>query len=325
MGNSIRVLFLPHPHIKEPWESDLVKAVGARHKLLFCDYHLPIKDQFKDASVVIDFGGSMGTREMADAAALHSVKLWQLLGTGFDHFDLGYWRSKKIPVANCPGEFSAVALGECAMMYILMLARRWHGTQDSLRRGVLCVPGGLEVEGRRLGLVGFGASARQLAKRARAFDMRISAIDVREIPAEEQKEFGLEFVGKPDDLDRLMTESDYVSLHLHLNAETRHIINGPRLRLMKPDACLINVARGALVDEGELYRALFEGRIGGAGLDVFSQEPPDPNIPLLKLPNVIATPHIAGVTDGTSRRRAQCAAQNVERVAAGLEPLYRID
>jgi len=323
MANGIRVLFLPHPSIKEPWESDLIRAVGSRHKLSFCDYNLPFKEQFKDASVVIDFGGSMGTREMADAA--QSIKLWQLLGTGFDHFDLEYWRSKKIPVANCPGEFSGVPLGECAMMYILMLARRWHATQDSLQKGILCVPGGQELEGRRLGLVGFGASARQLAKRARAFDMRISAIDLREIPAQEQKEFGLEFAGKPEDLDQVVSESDYLSLHLHLNKETRHTIDGRRLKLMKPTACLINVARGALVDEGELYTALVEGRIGGAGLDAFGQEPPDPNSPLLKLPNIVATPHIAGVTDGTSRRRADCAGQNVERIAAGLDPLYRID
>jgi len=323
VGNGIRVLFLPHPYLKEPWESALIRAVGARHELSFCDYELPFDEQFKDVSVVIDFGGSMGTREMADAA--QSIKLWQLLGTGFDHFDLEYWRSKKIPVANCPGEFSGVPLGECAMMYILMLARRWHATQDSLQKGILCVPGGQELEGRRLGLIGFGASARQLAKRARAFDMRVSVIDVREISAAEQKEFGLEFAGKPEDLDQVIRESDYLSLHLHLNDETRHTIDGRRLKLMKPTACLINVARGALVDEGELYTALIEGRIAGAGLDTFGQEPPDPNSPLLKLPNVVATPHIAGVTDGTSRRRSDCSAQDGDRIPAGLARLYRSD
>ena len=94
---------------------------------------------------------------------------------------------------------------------------------------------------------------------------------------------------------------------------------------MKSSACLINVARGALVDEEALYAALRDGQLAGAGLDVFRSEPADPNRPILQLPNVVATPHIAGATDGTSRRRAACAAENVDRIAAGLEPLYRID
>ena len=94
---------------------------------------------------------------------------------------------------------------------------------------------------------------------------------------------------------------------------------------MKPTASVINVARGALVDEAALYDALVEGKIGGAGLDVFAQEPPDPSLPVYQLPNVVVTPHIAGVTDGTSRRRAAAAAENTDRVAQGLEPLYRID
>ena len=94
---------------------------------------------------------------------------------------------------------------------------------------------------------------------------------------------------------------------------------------MKPSAFLINVARGALVDEQALSRALVEGRIAGAGLDVFEKEPPDPEDPIFKLPTVVNTPHIAGVTDGTSRKRARVAADNADRVAAGLEPLYRVD
>jgi len=94
---------------------------------------------------------------------------------------------------------------------------------------------------------------------------------------------------------------------------------------MKSTACLINVARGGLVDEQALYRALVENRLAGAASDVFDVEPADPNRPLLGLPNFLATPHVAGVTDGTSRRSAACAAQNLDRIAAGLEPLYRID
>jgi phosphoglycerate dehydrogenase-like enzyme len=264
---------------------------------------------------------------MADAAnlAVNKVKLWQVLGTGVDHFDLELWRSLAIPVANTPGQYSAVALGECALMFILLLARQYPVTQANLRRGVMYIPLGRELAGLKLGIIGFGASGQELARRARAFGMEIAAIDVRDISADEAREYGLAFAGKPADLERVVAESDALSLHLHLNASTRHIIDARRLALMKPTAWLINVARGALVDEAALHEALLAGRLGGAGLDVFSQEPPNPDDPIFSLPNVVATPHISGTTFGTSRGRAQCVADNVERIAAGLEPLHRVD
>jgi phosphoglycerate dehydrogenase-like enzyme len=260
---------------------------------------------------------------MADLAP--SAKLWQILGTGFEKFDLEYWKQKQIPVANTPGQFSADALAECAMMFMLMLARRWHTTQVNLRESRFYAPMGKELEGARLLLIGFGASAKALAARARPFGLKISAIDVREVAEAERREFGLDAVGKPGAIDRFLPECDYVSLHLHLNAETRHILDARRLALLKSAACLINVARGPLVDQAALYRNLVDGRLAGAGLDVFEAEPIDPNDPLFKLPNVVATPHVSGATDGTSRRRGQCAVANIDRIAQGLEPLYRID
>jgi phosphoglycerate dehydrogenase-like enzyme len=322
-STGLKVLFLPNPKLVDPWHGDVIGAVGARHSLKTIEYDAPLKPQFNGVDAVIDFGGSMGTRAMADQAS--SVRLWQILGTGFDHFDLEYWKKKQIPVANCPGEFTAVPLAECAMMFMLMLARGWTESQHSLQQRSLCLPCVEELAGRWLALVGFGSSARELAVRARAFGMHIAAIDVRDITPKEKSGYGLEFVGKPSDLNHLLRIGDYVSLHLHLNAETRHMIGGPQLKLMKPTARLINVARGGLVDEEELYRALTNGTIAGAGIDVFDEEPVDPDNPLLKLPNVVATPHIAGVTAETSRRRALCAAQNIDRLAQNLEVLYRID
>ena len=324
MSEKLNVLFFPPPYEdREPWQQDVIDAVGSRHNLIFYDPDTPLASQFDKAAVVIDYGGRRATNEMADQAV--SVGLWQILGVGFDRLDLDYWRKKKIPVANCPGPSSAVALAECALMLMLMLARRWREMQTELRRGIFHEPCGSELENRHLGIVGFGASGIELARRARAFGMRISAIDIREVSGEEQQEFGLDFLGKPQDLDHLIPQVDYLSLNLHLNQETRHTINTRRLELMKPGACLINVARGALVDEKALCEALVGGRLAGAGLDVFESEPLDLNSPLLKLPNVVTTPHIAGVTEETSRRRAACCAENVDRIAAGLEPLYRVD
>ena len=302
----------------------MVKAIDDRHDLNICEYDKPLAPQFEGVDVVIDHGGSAGTREMADIAA-GKVKLWQILGTGLDHFDMDYWREKKIPVANCPGPFSAVALAECAMMFILMLARQYNETQVNLRKGEFYRPVGKELDGLKLGLVGFGASATELARRALPFGMKISAIDIRDVSDEEISEFGLEFVGKPDALDKIVAESDVLSVHLHLNKETRHIIDARMFSLMKPTAFFINVARGALADEEALAQALSNGKLGGAGLDAYGQEPPDISSPLFKLPNVIATNHISGVTDGTSRKRAAATARNVEQIAAGKEPLYRVD
>ncbi len=324
MPNRLRVLFLPHanPGLFKPWGQDVIAAIGDRHELRIFDQRQPLAPQFAGVDVVIDHGGSVGTRAMLAAAT--SARLWQVLGTGLDHFDLAYWHSQNMPVANCPGPFSASALGECALMFILMLARQYPAALANLKAGRYYDPLGRELDGLKLGLVGFGASAQALARRARPFGLQLSAIDVRPVGADEMRDYGLAFAGQPEELDRVIAESDILSLHLHLTPETRGLIDARRLALMKPSAYLINVARGALVDEPALVQALLAGRLGGAGVDVYSQEPPDLASPLFNLPNVIATPHIAGMTDGTSRKRARCAADNVDRLAAGLEPLYLV-
>lgn len=329
MTRRLNVLFLLHPIKPDfftPWGDDVVAALGDRHNLHLISHGQPLTPEQLTADVVIEHGGHSDsyTRGLADQLA-GSIKLWQVLGTGLDQFDLQYWRAKKIPVANTPGQFSAVALAEHAMLFMLMLTRQYNLTQHNLRNTVFYEPITVELENLRLAMIGFGASARELARRARPFGMKLAAIDIRDIGQDEIQEFGLEFVGKPSDIDHVLTQADIVSLHLHLNQETHHILDARRIALMKPTAFLINVARGALVDEKALTDALVNGRLGGAGLDVFGQEPPDLTSPIFNLANVITTPHCSGTTFGTSRRRGQCAADNVDRVAAGLDPLYRVD
>lgn len=324
MKQPLKVLLLKHPpHLRDPWMSDVLEELGAKYELKEFDESLPLGAQFEGIDVVVDQGGSHGKREMADLCG--SIKLWQVLGTGLDKLDLNYWRQKKIRVANTPGQFSSVPLAESAVMYMLMLVHRWKESQENLANGIFYIPFGEELVGKRLTLFGFGASAQELAVRAHAFGMKISAVDIRDISEAERKQFGLEFAGKPSDLDSLLPDTDFLSLHLHLNAQTRGIFNERRIDLLKPTAFIINIARGALVDEAAMYRALRDGRLAGAGLDVFASEPIDPNNPLLKLPNVIATNHISGTTLGTSRRRAKCVAENIARIAEGLDPLYRVD
>jgi len=303
---------------------EVLARVDSLHNISVFDHDKPLAPQFEGVEVVVDFGGIIGTREMGDAS-VGSVRLWQILGTGIDHFELDYWKSLKIPVSNTPGPFSATALGECAMMFILMLARGYAIARKNLFEGLMFEPFGMELEGLRLGIVGFGASGKELARRAKVFGLKVSAIDTRDVGEDEVEEYGLDFAGKLADLDRVIAESDILSVHLPLNEETHHIVDGRRLALMKPTAFLINVACGALVDETALADALVESRIAGAGLDAYGQEPPDITSPLFNLPNVYTTPHIAGQTDGTTRKRAQAIAENVDRLAAGLEPLYRVD
>ena len=322
MAPRLKVLLFasPPPNF---WVKEALKLIAHRHEVVSFDPKQDPAPQLKDVDAVLDMGGPDDKRPLADLAG--SVKLWQLVSTGFDDFDVGYWRERRIPVANTPGGSSAVSLAECALMLMIMVSRRWPEAQALLRDRVVGRPKGLDLENRRLGLVGFGASAIELARRARSFSMKISAIDIRSISREEQKELGVDFVGGPDQLDEMIAHSDYLSLHLHLNRETRHIIDGRRLRLMKPTAYLINVARGALVDQEALYAALIEKQLAGAGLDVFAEEPVDPDSPLVQLPNVVAAPHIAGQTQETAERRAAMAAENLDRVARGLDPIYRID
>src|SRR5262249_48201225 len=159
--------YLPDAKVSEPWKRDVIKAVTVRgHKLQIFDYQAAPQAQLADADVVIDHGGARGTHAMADAAT--PVKLWEILCTGIRTFDLPYWKSKRMRVANCPGVCSGVALAECALMYILMLSRGWNQTQANLRAGIAYTPPGEEVAGRSIGIIGLGGSGRELAVRARA-------------------------------------------------------------------------------------------------------------------------------------------------------------
>ena len=265
-------------------------------------------------------GGSVGTHEMMDAAT--DARVWQVVGTGLDHVDVEYMKSKGSMVSYCPGPMSAVALAECALMFMIMLVREYKRTQDFFRNRAVFEPTVGDVEGMNLLIVGFGASGQALARRAKAFDMKVWALDIR---PPDQDELQPDFMGTPDDLDRLLAECDFLSLHLHLHEETRNIIDARRIGLMKKSAYFINVARGKLVDNEALHSALLEGRLAGAGLDVHGNEPEDPTLPVYSLPNVVVSPHIAGETRGTARKRNAVVVENINRLSEGRELLYRVD
>jgi glyoxylate reductase len=320
----MKVFFLGTSNLLHPWYDDVLEVAAGRWPIPLFDRSQPIAPQFEGLDVVIDQGGNHGTHELIDAASKAGVKLWQVLGTGLDHTDVAYILKKRIPLANTPGQFSSIALAEHSLFLMLLFAKKFSDSQRSVRNQVLCEPMNEELHGKTLGLLGFGASGRELALRAKVFGMRIMAIDVTEIPRSVQKQHGLTLCGKSGELPRLLAESDYLSVHVPLNTATRHMLGEAELSAMKPSAVIINLARGEIIDGVALVEALQTGRIRGAGLDVFPKEPVDPEHPLLRLPNVVATPHVAGVTFGTSYRRAQAVIANLERVAQGLPLLYQV-
>ena len=314
----INVLFLPHPvpALATPWSNDVVQAIDIQHQLSIFDREQPAAPQFAGIEAIVDLGGNI-TSELLTYAAEGGVKFLQAQTTGLDHVNVDGILNAGLLLAHCPGQLSSVALAQSAMLFILMHAHRYAEARQNFTDGQLYSPAGSELEGLTLGLIGFGASGQELARRAKPFGLRILAIDVRPIEEDILAQIQPEFLGGPDDVDRVVSESDYLSLHLHLTPETHHTIDARRIDLMKNTACLINVARGELVDEAALYQALLDKHIGGAGLDVFAQEPPDPNLPVYQLPNVFVMPHTAGSTAGTSRKRAQFAADNLNRYACG--------
>jgi phosphoglycerate dehydrogenase-like enzyme len=320
----LKVLFLGQPTNLEPWFADVIWAIGEAHEVVLFDPELPLARQMQDVGVVVDQGGSVGTHATVDAAANAGVKLWQVLGTGLDHVDVQYILDRGLPMANTPGPFSSVALAEHALFMMLYFAKNFDHSRRNLRAGTFYRPINQELYGATLGLVGLGASGRELAKRASAFGMRILGVDIEPPPEDVLEGLGVTYLGGPDALDALLGQSDYASIHVPLTRQTRHLLDARALSHMRRGAILINVARGEIVDQSALVHALTEGRLGGAGLDVFATEPLPADCPLFELDNVVLTPHVAGVTVGTSRRRAGAVAENVRRTAAGLSPLYGV-
>jgi phosphoglycerate dehydrogenase-like enzyme len=320
----MKVLFLGQAGNLDPWLGDLVSAIGEAHCVEMYDPHAPLAQQFSDVGVVVDQGGGQGTHAMVDTAAETGVKLWQVLGTGLDHVDITYIVNRGLPLANTPGPFSSVALAEHALLFMLYFAKQFPLSQRNLRSGVFYRPLNAELEGSTLGLIGLGASGRELAKRAAAFGMRIVGLDVQPPPQEVLDSLGVACLGGPEALEGLLGQSEYVSIHVPLTGQTRHMLDARALASMRRDAVLINVARGEIVDQAALLDTLRNRRIRGAGIDVFAHEPLDPDDPLLELDNIVLTPHVAGGTTGTSRRRAEAVAENVRRTAAGLSPLYTV-
>ena len=194
----LEVLFLPHPvaAIASPWATDVIEAVSARHNLRIFDRTQSAAPQMEGIEAIVDLGGNISPDLLA-AAADAGVKFLQVQTTGLDHVDVEGILSTGLLLAHCPGQLSSVALAQSAMMFILMHAHRYGEARQNFDAGKMYVPTGVELEGLTLGLIGFGASAQDLARRAKPFGLRILAIDIRPIEEEILAEIQPEFSAVP--------------------------------------------------------------------------------------------------------------------------------
>lgn len=253
---------------------------------------------------------------------MKNVKLIQQPSTGYDHIDVDSCKRHGIPVANIGGA-NAASVAEYTIMVGLALLRRLIYAHEKTRSGEwpqweLMDLGTYDLLGKTWGIIGLGRIGREVAKRLKGFDVKTIYYDKVRFPANVERELGVEYREMP----RLLRESDIVSIHLPLTPETRRLIGERELRMMKPGAILINPSRGEIVDEEALAKALREGWLGGAAVDVYSTEPPPRNHPLLRLEgvNLILTPHIAGATSDSRARIIDVSIRNIVRVLKGQPP-----
>jgi D-3-phosphoglycerate dehydrogenase len=247
-----------------------------------------------------------------------NLKVVSKHGVGVDNVDIEAATRRGIVVTNAPGS-NENAVAELTIAFLFMLARHVVQLHEDLRKKQWGKMVGMELEGKILGVVGTGRIGKRVAKKAIALGMRVLGYDIvldQKLGSYPQFQY--------TDLEQLLQTSDFVTLHLPLNEETRGLLNREKLALMKKTAFLINTARGGIVDEKALYEVLREGRIAGAALDVFSQEPPFDN-PILELPNVITTPHIGADTREAVRNMDEVSAKNVILVLQGKPPLHSVN
>jgi phosphoglycerate dehydrogenase-like enzyme len=274
-----------------------------------------------DAEYYMGLARSIGNEFFRAAPKLRLV---QLLSAGYDRVDIEAARKAGVPVANNGGA-NAIAVSEHAIMLMLAVLKRLVRFHNDVVAGKWRVGDHdqsrvFEMPGKLLGIVGLGNIGKKVARRAAAFDMRVQYYDIARLTEDQEDALGVRFVL----FEELLRTSDVVSLHVPLDDTTRHMMSTRQFAMMKRSAILINTCRGGVVDEAALYRALKEGQIAGAGLDVMVEEPPQPSHPLFSLPNVTLTPHSAGPTWENWTARFRNGFDNIQRVANGGRPRWVI-
>ena len=300
----------------------LGKVLGSGHQIVEYDPSRPLAAQVGDADVLLLRDVAV-TAEVMDAGP--SIKLLQRYGAHVVGVDFAHARSRGIHVARIPSDVGGASrdVAETAFFLLLAVAKKYPEAQAAIAAGKIGRPRTHRVTGKTLGLIGVGKTGQELAKLAVGFGMRVIAVKRTPDPTLE-KELGLGFLDDLSRLDELLAQSDFVSIHLPLEPATVGYVGRGMFAKMKPGCFLINIARGPIVDQDALCDALASGRLAGAGLDVFRDEPIDPGDRLLAFDNVVATPHNAGHTFETEHHMAQVVAENIRLIRQGKAPNYLV-
>lgn len=314
-----RVLVTPRSFGKDDpsLKAELEAAVG---EVVYNTAERPLRAE-ECLAIISDFDGMIAGLDDINRAvigAAHRLKVIARYGVGVDQVDLEAARERGIVVTNTPGA-NAVSVAELTIGLMLSLARNIPAATAGTRAGEWPRTRGTTLEGKVVGLLGLGAIGRQVARRLAAFDCRVLAYDPACEPA-----IASAWGAALRDQDEVVSQADFLSLHLPVLPETRGLVDAAFLARMKPGAYLINTARGELINEAALVEALQQGRLRGAALDALQQEPPNADHPLLQLPNVLITPHMGAHSDGATNAMGRLALDDCLAVLSGREPLHRV-
>ena len=301
-------------------ERDLLDAAGATLMTSTCASEEEAAAALRDADA-----GLVHTSPITELTLDVASKCRALIlgGVGYEHVDVELAAERGIAVANVP-DYCVEEVSDHALALLLALARGLIPLHASSRRGEWDhLSGGrlTRIRGCRLGLYGFGRIARRLADKARGVGLSVMAFD----PYVDRSEMGDASVTPAESLAQLLCSSDFVSLHTHQTPETENVINADSIRLMKPGARLVNVSRGALIEERALYEALRSGHLAGAALDVMDVEPFDMRSPLLGLDNLVVTPHAAWYSEQSGRELSRKMAGRAIQALRGELPDHTIN
>lgn len=311
-------VFIPEPEWEESHKilEEIAEVKVGTPNIVYTEEKL-IRE-VKDADALIITSQQHVTRKVIQAANKLKVIVKYGSKPGIDNVDLDAATEKGIFVCYTP-HANSDSVAEHTIALILALMKKLYVSCSQLKQGKWRSKGllGYELLGKTVGIIGLGNIGRKVAEKISGFKVKLFAYDPY-VDKKIAQQINVELV----DLETLLKESDVVTIHTALTRETKHMIGENELKLMKKTAFIINTARGAIIDEKALIKALKEGWIAGAALDVFEEEPPNPDNPLLKMDNVLVTPHFASCTFEAYQREAIMAAEEVLRVLKGEPPKF---
>jgi len=314
-----KVVIADSPFPTDDVEREVLNRVGAEVHRFHCKSEDDVMEKAGEADAVLCDLAPLSRRVLFH---LKRARVIAEYGIGYDNIDVKAASERGIIVCNAP-DFLTYEVADHTVGLILALVRKIPWIYVSTKGGEWNWEKFKPIQnldGKTVGIIGFGRIGRQVAERLEAFKVRIVAYDPY-VPSELLRQLKVE----PLDLDTLLREADIVTVHTALTEETKHLIGEGELKLMKKSAVLVNAARGAIIDQGALYKALKNGWINAAALDVLEKEPPSAHEPLLKLENVIVTPHIAWYSEKSVLRLQRIPAEEVARVLMGERPRHPVN